>query len=279
MVALLALAVMLPEPPAMPRREIRKPETIAGTQIEQTDGDVKYVLFLPEGYAPPKGPVTLTMHFHGATWFAITEHLRRDLKEPLIAFSNGEGSSRYRTPFLDRDRFERWIRQTEATLRERGGTDATRVARVDISSFSAGYGAVREILKVPSSVERIHRIVLADSMYAGLDAATGDPVVADVESWVPFAKLAAEGKKEFVATHSQVPTTYANTALTARWLAKQVGLDWVEVATPNDAEFPLLRRADRGGLHLWGYAGTDAMAHMTHARHIADIWRALDAKR
>ena len=54
----------------------------------------------------------------------------------------------------------------------------------------------------------------------------------------------------------------------------------VEVAansTPaaSDKDFPLLRRADAGNLHVWGYGGTNAQAHMTHVRHAADIWKAL----
>jgi hypothetical protein len=39
----------------------------------------------------------------------------------------------------------------------------------------------------------------------------------------------------------------------------------------------LLYRADIGHLHLWGYGGEDAQAHMTHVRHLADVWKALDA--
>jgi hypothetical protein len=43
----------------------------------------------------------------------------------------------------------------------------------------------------------------------------------------------------------------------------------------NDPDFPLLARADVRGLHIWSYGGTDAQAHMTHARHLADVWQAL----
>jgi hypothetical protein len=39
---------------------------------------------------------------------------------------------------------------------------------------------------------------------------------------------------------------------------------------------PLLQRADVGRFHVWNYAGTNAQAHLTHVRHLADLWRALD---
>jgi hypothetical protein len=45
----------------------------------------------------------------------------------------------------------------------------------------------------------------------------------------------------------------------------------------QDPEFPLLERADSGNFHLWGYGGQDAQAHITHVRHLADVWMALDA--
>ncbi|MCA9242137.1 MAG: hypothetical protein KDA37_18125 [Planctomycetales bacterium] len=44
-----------------------------------------------------------------------------------------------------------------------------------------------------------------------------------------------------------------------------------------DPQFPLLTRADKGRLHIWGYGGDDLHGHLTHVRHIADIWMALDA--
>ena len=43
-----------------------------------------------------------------------------------------------------------------------------------------------------------------------------------------------------------------------------------------DPQFPLQTRADLRGFHVWGYGGSDAQAHMTHARHIADVWKELD---
>jgi hypothetical protein len=44
-----------------------------------------------------------------------------------------------------------------------------------------------------------------------------------------------------------------------------------------DPEFPLLTRTDIGHFHVWGYGGADAQAHLTHVRHLADVWKALDA--
>lgn len=277
-------------PPPMPARTIQpSKDPLPGESVVLNDRGTNFTLFLPGGWrVPASGEATLCVHFHSAVWFGIQEHLRRGLAGPLICFHAGEGSSVYRIPFEDRERFGRWLRLVEAELRRRGAPADTRVTAVDISSFSAGYGAVREIVKSPEYRRLIRRIVLADSMYASYDAAalkTGvkRPDPDHIAPWVPFAEAAARGEKTFVLTHSEVPTsTYANSAACAAALIAAVGAPRVPVApgsipAADDPEFPLRYLSDLGGFHVWGYAGTNAMAHMTHARHLADVWMALDA--
>ena len=45
----------------------------------------------------------------------------------------------------------------------------------------------------------------------------------------------------------------------------------------RDSNSPLLRRADAGHFHIWSYGGEDAPAHLTHVRHMAEVWQALEA--
>jgi gamma-D-glutamyl-L-lysine dipeptidyl-peptidase len=289
-----AVSAALPVPPPMPKRAISPPATApAGMQVELADGDTRFTLFVPSGWVPPQsGEMSIIAHFHGAVWFAIDEHLRHGLSEPLVCFALGEGSTVYGRPFKDRERFGRVIRIVEDELSSRGGEDADavglRITRIDISSFSAGYGAVREIVQVPEYVSLIRRIVLADSLYAGWDpattqpGATSRPAAENLDPWTPFVQAAARGEKTFVLTHSQVPTSYANTEACARALIEQVGAEIRPIQkgslpATEDPDFPLLYRADLNGFHVWGYGGEDGPAHMTHPRHIADIWRALDA--
>jgi hypothetical protein len=260
-------------PPAMPRRVIAKTATPpAGEQMEIEKG---YTLFVPKEWSKNSSCV-LTIHFHTEAWFAIEEHLRRGLREPLLVVMLGQGSSVYRAPFEDRTWLGKLVERVEKQL-------PTRVKAVDVSSFSAGYGAVREIVKVPEYRERIRRIVLCDSLYGSFAAgSTTRPAAEHVEPWVDFAKMAARGEKTFVLTHSQVPTaSYASTAQCAAALIEAVGGAKVlvprgSIAATLDPEFPVLTRTDVGYFHVWGYDGADAQAHLTHVRHLADVWKALD---
>jgi hypothetical protein len=245
---------------------------------------LRFTLFVPAAFdAAEAREVRLTVHFHTVAWFAIAEHLRRGLDGPLAVFALGEGSSVYRTPFEDRARFGRVLKRVEAELRRGGAGEGCRIAGVDVSSFSAGYGAVRELVKSPEYVALIRRIVLCDSLYASFAPGRTDQAAAEhIDPWLPFCRAAARGEKSFCLTFSEVPTaTYANTAQCARALAEGVGVSLAPVAEGSlpatlDPRFPLRRRADRGQFHLWGYGGTDGPAHLTHVRHLADVWRALD---
>jgi hypothetical protein len=260
-------------PPAMPRRGIAKPPTPpVGEQMEIEKG---YTLFEPKDWGG-RSSCVLTIHFHTEPWFAIEEHLRRGLREPLLVVMLGQGSTVYRVPFEDRSWLAKLVERVEKQLQ-------TKVKSVDVSSFSAGYGAVREIVKSPEYRQLIRRIVLCDSMYGSFAAgSTTRPAAENIAPWVEFAKMAARGEKTFVLTHSQVPTaTYANTAQCATALVEAVGGAKVIVQRGSipatlDPEFPLLTRTDVGHFHVWGYDGADAQGHLTHVRHLADIWRALD---
>jgi hypothetical protein len=274
-------------PPPMPKRAVPPMDPPPpGERIEIADGDCKTLLFVPKGYSlPPDGSVRLTIHFHTTEKYIVGEHLRRGMKEPLLVAHLGEGSSTYGRPFQDIDRFGRLLDRVEESL----STTQTKakITQVDITSFSAGYGAVREILKQDKYIQRIRRVILADSLYASWDpattqpGATSRPAQENMEPFAKFLQMAALGEKTFVLTHSQVPTPYANTAATAKWIAELVGAQKIPIANGSlpattDPQFPLEYRMNKGRLHIWGYGGTDMHAHLTHVRHIADIWTALD---
>jgi hypothetical protein len=252
------------------------------------DKGLKYTLFVPKRWVPAaNGDVPLTVHFHGAHWFSIEEHVARGMKGPLLNFDLGIGSDVYRQAFEDDKRFGGILRAVEKELTKRGERDV-RISSVDISSFSAGYAGVRELLKSPEYFDLIRRIVLLDSLYARHKTGSRSRVVKEpagehLEPWVPFAEAAVKGEKTFLVTYSEVPTpSYASSSETAAGLLGAIGVPVVPVA-PNsnpassDPDYPLKRRADLGRFHVWGYGGKDQKAHLVHARHLGDFWQALDA--
>jgi hypothetical protein len=278
-------------PVEMIPRDIRKPDSIPGTQLSldfPTTGSV--ILYLPEGYAPPvDGAVNLTVHFHGATWFAIEEHRRRGLREPLVALALGEGSTVYRQPFEDPSSFPTFLSTVESALKHNTELQEIRIASVSLTSYSAGFGAVREILKTPENHTIIRRIILGDSSYGSLDPTLlekGERVVIPehIAPWAAFGKLALNGEKTLLMTSSEIqPGSYAGTHEVCRAVTLELGLEIhsptqdPELSITAETPYPLAQRAQQGGFLWWGYKGQDARVHMTLARRLGDAWAALDA--
>ncbi len=277
-------------PPVMSVRPISPTGEMAGETVPLdlgTSGTV--TLFVPSGYKVPKdGGAEVTLHFHGAAWFVFQEHSRRGNGDPIVAFELGQGSTVYKTPFLESGMFAKVLDVVREQLVELDNPSETTISSVNITSFSAGYGAVREIIKQPENVAVIKRIVLGDSSYASLDDEAlkeGKRVVAQehVEPWANFARLAMTGEKTLLMTTSEItPNTYAGTYEVARAVAASLGLEAQEIdpdkvpAASSENEYPLKDQVDSGSFHWWGYGGEDAMVHMTLARHIAEDWAALD---
>lgn len=279
-----ALAVMI-DPPVMFRRGIspdKKP--YPGIQREVAVDGLKATLFVPHSWNKKLG--TIRVHVHTVPWFAIQEHLDGGLAEPLLVMNFGEGSATYAKPFLDPEALTRWVRATEVALDDSPLAPLTGeggITKLQVSSFSAGYGAVREWMKQPKSRALLKRVVLADSMYGSLDPTKTEraPDPAHVEVWAPFARDAMAGKTTFVITTSQIaPNSYCGTFEVARGLVAHLNQTMARAKNEEaakDPDFPLIERFDRGNLHVWNYGGITTFAHTTHVRHIAKIWRALNA--
>jgi rhamnogalacturonan endolyase len=251
-----------PEPPAGRR---------AGLEIEGA------TLFVPESYRPgPGGVVDVVLHLHGAT--SVLEPALVDAHWPavLIAF-NRKGLSRvYTEPFSDPKLFPRLLDAARSTLKDLHIADDPKIGRVVVSSFSAGFGGVRAMLKVPEHFARIDGLIMADSIYCGY---IGDPKdhrvdPALMDGFRRFAVEAAAGRKTFLVTHSAlVPPGYASTAETADFLIDAVGgkaepakVAWTDAWTQT-------RTSSKGRFVVLGFAGTEGADHMSHLRQINKLWK------
>src|SRR5947208_16613345 len=106
---------------------------------------------------PPQGrPAMLIIHFHSSPWLVEYSAQKRFPNAAVLTVNLGAGSDVYREPFVDTTRFSKLIDEAQKIA---GGPFRTIV----LSSFSAGYGAIREILRDKSNLPRITAINLADS--------------------------------------------------------------------------------------------------------------------
>ncbi|MBS1721248.1 MAG: hypothetical protein JST35_12450 [Armatimonadetes bacterium] len=253
-------------PVQMTEVKLGPPTPIVGGKVSDVKvGDLTATLFVPDGWKAD-GPARVCMHFHTAAWYIVSQYQSTGLKDPVVTFNFGQGSTVYGNPFKKEGSFAPWLAEVENQLH-------TKVDRLVVSSFSAGFGAVRELIRQPDFLDKLETVVLSDSMYGSF---TGDPATRTVlpehaACWKPLVERALAGKTTVVMTCSAIhPPTYAGTDEVSAALVKQMGGEMVEV-TPDGSEQSLIRRYDKGKWHVWHYAGITPTAHMTQARHLKDV--------
>src|SRR5712692_8666716 len=236
--------------------------------------------------ANPNRPLPLLIHFHGASWL-IEQHVARYLpRAALITVNLGAGSSAYRRPFEQPDLFQNLLKEAAETLGAKRGW-----ASITLSGFSAGYGAVREILRRPENFALVNNVLLLDGMHASysergpqagsppgvegegkLLADGGTIQAADIDVFVNFARAAVAGRKTFVVTHSEIfPGAYASTTECADYLLAQLALKRQAQLRQGAMGMQQLSAVDARGFHLRGYAGNSAPDHIDFL-HAMPAW-------
>ena len=262
---LLAVATLTQAPDAPPGRRV----DLAG----------EATVFVPASIGPDDpGPVDLLIHLHGAP-SAVEPALSRYPRPAVLLMFNRPGLSRaYTEPFRDPTLFPRLVDGATRALRD-GSTRPEQpprpVGRIVVSAFSAGFGGVRELLKVPDHVRRIDALVLADSLYCGYQGDPSGRVLAP-DLMAGFRRFAAEaeaGRKAMVVSHSaQVPAGYGSTTETADDLLRAVGGAATAERVDRGGGWVETRSFARGNLRVLGFAGTEGEDHLRHLRRIGDLW-------
>jgi hypothetical protein len=264
----------VPEPPAIPAREILRPSSALPGERIKFEAPASFTLFLPEGWSvPADGGVCLSMHFHGSTWFVIDEHVRRGAGNPLASFNRDGGPPAYREAFVDPDALDELLRAIEEAMKERGAPSDTRITSLEVSTFGAGYGAAAQLLQRGRYFSMIHSVLLLDPM----DDDGMTPTLANAgEAFVRFAREARKGRKTLLITRSGQAGLDAAILLAAAGAGSPAPVVAGGLPASSIGAYPLRSRIDDGGMHVWLYGGTDEQAHLSHLRHAADFWNALD---
>ena len=219
----------------------------------------KFLISLPASgtQAASEAPVPVWIHLHGAPSVVEANFAASGASGVWVNLTLPGLSKVYADHFADAAVFPQLLAEIEALLQRE--TPARRPGRVTITSFSAGFGGVRQLLRQREAFARIDALVMADSIYCGYrgDAALKQVDEALMAGFVEFARLAVDGRKRLVISHSrQVPEGYASTTETANYLLRQLDLPRKD-AEPETwaAGLRLTSRATRGGFEVLGFEG------------------------
>jgi hypothetical protein len=229
-------------------------------------------LWIPDNYHwRTDRRVDLLVHFHGDP-ATVCDNARRAGLNVVILTVNYRGlSSAYVGPFRDPQTFAALLAEALASLHHHDSRfEQQQWDRIAVSSFSAGYGAIREILKSPDNRDRIAAVLLADSLYASTSGDADQPLDSQMVDFKRWATEAAAGHKTLVVTHSSVATPgYQSTRSTADALLRHLDLEATPATSPALGPLAFERTAQQGNFWLWGVAGDTGEAHMLHLRQLS----------
>jgi hypothetical protein len=217
------------------------------------------------------GEFDVVFHFHGHDP-ARKEWVQAMNGVVFVGMTLGIGSGVYENTFRDPAAFERLLKNVEAAMAEKSGRKTARARRIALSSWSAGYGAVEEILRQPLGRERVDSVFLLDGLHC--DYVGEGLAKLTLEPFVRFAHEAADGKRLMVVSHSSIiPPGYASTTETANFLINEVGghPQRARARASDPMGLELIQRYDQGGFHVRGYAGNAELDHCAQVGLYRDI--------
>jgi hypothetical protein len=253
----IVLAAQMPQNPSPMVEHTRPHPRLA----QATPLGTRHALEIGSLYVPPKlnSRRTLLVFFHGGKW--LPEVAGAKYRMAVISVQAGAGSGTYARAFADPSRFRNLLADAEAKA-------DTRFGRVILAGWSAGCGAIRELLRAPEIYSRADAVLCIDGIHTGYRNGKPGPLESDIETeqldiWERFAKDAMARRKQIVITHSEIfPGTFASTTETADYLLHQLGLRRRPLLKQGPMGTQQLSEVRSGGFRLIGYAGNSAPDHV-----------------
>ena len=219
-----------------------------------------------------KATTPLLIHFHGGTW--LPEVAATRVNTAAISIQVGSGSGVYAKAFSDPQRFGNLLREAEAKA-------GVKFSPLTLSGWSAGYGAIREILKTAESYDRVDHVLLIDGLHTGYVSGKPGPQESQLETepleiFVKFARDAVAGKKRMMITHSEIfPGTFASTTETTEYLIQQLGLKRKTVVKWGPMQTQILNEVKARKFLLLGFAGNSAPDHVDQLHSLPEYLKLL----
>jgi hypothetical protein len=210
---------------------------------------------------------TLIFFFHGGTWLPEIAAARNRMA--VVTVQAGSGSAAYARLFENADRFLALVNEAESK-------SSLKFSRVLLGGWSAGCGAIRQILKSPTSYDRVAGALMIDGIHTDYSDGHPGPLESKIgtenlEIWVQLARDAIAGKKRAIVTHSEIfPGTFASTTETADYLLRQLGVARTAVLKWGPMGTQQLSEARSGNFLLMGFAGNSAPDHVDQLHSLPD---------
>jgi len=260
-----------------PHPRIEKVE-VAGRRVELAA--LKGSVLFAGPRVDAKKAVPLIIHFHGVSWLMEYHVAKHFPKSALITVNLGSGSRVYGEPFGRAEQFQELIDEAAKSLELKKGWSS-----ITLVGFSAGYGAIRAILRHDEHFRQVNNVLLLDGIHAsyvpeGKRLADGGVIRAeDVDAYVKLAREAVAGRKKFLISHSEIfPGTYASTTECVDYLLATLGIKRKAKLRQGPVGMQQLSEVDVKGFHIRGYAGNTGADHGDQLQAMPHWLKELDVR-
>ncbi|MBK8251112.1 MAG: hypothetical protein IPK82_00385 [Polyangiaceae bacterium] len=219
------------------------------------------------------GGFDVVIHFHGH------EPIRKEFVKTsngvvLVGIDLGIGSGAYQNGFASPQTFPKLLASIEAEMAKRSGNAKAHVRKLALSAWSAGYGAIDQILRQTGG-KNIDSVILLDSLHAGYENEQQKTLkTVQLDPFVAFAKRAASGKTFMFMSHSSIiPPGYASTTEVASYVVQKLGGKPAKAKREDVLGLDMIRKYDKSNFHVRGYEGDDKPDHCAHLGLIAGIMK------
>jgi hypothetical protein len=251
------------KPSSRPGGEIVPPprRDVPGQRIALSSGE----LYIPD-YFHPGETADVMVWFLGAAWCAEQSFYDAH-KNAVLLVTN---SATLKAGFPDAQMFDALLDEVSRAVKR-------PIGRICLTSFSGGYTAVRDLLRLEPIASRVNDVVLLDSLYAPRIGENKDRVDPDaMKPFVDFATRAAQGKTTFLFSQLYPPEAKYRentTTLAADHLIDALHLDREAASAKTSRGTPILYRAKKGNCLILGCAGMTNQDHFDHFYASADLLR------
>jgi uncharacterized protein YbbC (DUF1343 family) len=246
---------------AHPRLEQKTPE---GRREKLALG----TLFLPANLKL-KSPTPLLFFFHGPTWVPEVAAAQNG-NTAVVSIQIGAGMRVYAEPFVDRKFFGKLLDEAETKA-------GVKFDPITLAGWSAGCGAIRQIMSTPEYYDRIANTIVIDGIHTSYVNGTPGPLESQINTdllqiWVKMARDAVAGKRRVIITHSEIfPGTFASTTETADYILGQLGLQRKALVQWGPMGTQELSEVRAGRFLLIGFAGNSGPDHVDQLHSLPEF--------
>jgi hypothetical protein len=214
-----------------------------------------------------KSPVPVLFFFHSPEF--IPEIAAEKHGMIAVTIKIGAGSSAYAKPFTDRALFGELLHEAE----EKAGV---QLGPIVLAGWSAGCGAIREIMSTPEYYDKIADTILIDGIHSSYLNGKPGPLESEIDPtplqiYVKLIRDAMAGKRRLIITHTEIfPGTFASTTETADYILGQVGLHRTPILKWGPMGTQELSEVRSGEFLLVGFAGNSAPDHVDQLHSLPD---------